>query len=30
MLQYLMNMDAGTGYMHEGVFCDDPTKYTRS
>ncbi len=30
VLNYLMHTDADTGYMHEGVFCDDPKQFTRS
>ena len=29
MIQELMATDGGTGLMHEGVFVDDPTVYTR-
>ncbi len=30
VLQMLMDSDAGTGLMHEGVYCDDHKIYTRS
>lgn len=29
MLDMLQNSDANTGYMHEGVFADDPNEFTR-
>ena len=29
LLEMLENTDAGTGLMHEGVFKDDPTRFTR-
>ena len=29
MIHELMATDGGTGLMHEGVFVDDPTVYTR-
>lgn len=29
LLKLLENSDAGTGYMHEGVFVDDPAQFTR-
>jgi meiotically up-regulated gene 157 (Mug157) protein len=29
LLRMLENMDAGTGLMHEGVFKDDPARFTR-
>ncbi len=29
LLRMLENMDSGTGLMHEGVFKDDPARYTR-
>lgn len=28
-MKLLENSDAGTGYMHEGVFVDDPAQFTR-
>ncbi|MDD5066373.1 MAG: glycoside hydrolase family 125 protein [bacterium] len=30
MLDYLNNMDAGTHFMHEGVYVDNPAQYSRS
>ena len=29
LLAMLERTDAGTGYMHEGVFVDDPAQFTR-
>lgn len=29
LLETLLHTDAGTGYMHEGFDCQDPTKFTR-
>lgn len=29
MLKMIVNTDAGTGYLHESFYADDPTKYTR-
>ena len=30
IMKLLTSSDAGTGYMHEGVFKDDPSRFTRS
>jgi len=29
MLQLLRDTDADTGFMHEGIYVEDPTQYTR-